>query len=868
MPAEIPSTQKNYFLAQVSNLEGDLNRLDKIFQCGKLPYITSQILQDRYSARSQAIKDQLGEVMADFLPGKNARAWEALVRLQLGSQDLMSEALEFFGGLSFRKSGLDQNICQMAEDWIKGFAQLAGVNWSPVVYIGLAGVEDRDEQQVIAKGPQDELVCLPFPRWDFWYLSVGLHDLGYHIAKYHPSTALTQFIDQELARIREIWSHGDLDLGENLPWLPEIIDSYRIRQQVNHLNALSTGSREEFDRRVDRQRIHFWHLFADAFGAYFGGPAYAYALLFLILDPSDPIREGRDPGKGGRAANPYTPSSARRMATVLEVLAAMNESTKIDQDHPGYFRYDIDRLLGIWEQALLVFDQLELFQKTQRASSGWSKGLIQALYHQFPGQARQSAELWDLAITGTAPAVLAADSGKTVEHDARLVVLAAWWCRARYPDRMRQLTENGWKLLAGEKPIHPLADSAQIRPVDGKLWFDSYMDDYRADIQRLASLFRSNEIGEQDRNAVAGRVFRLLSEHDYEIAGLRKLTSGKFISGQSIDRVLLQTRGELAHIVRGEALDFLGGIILREENLDEGICALADDLMRDYARMAGINWGARVIPGKHPLFKQALDLVHLRFPDWDLWNLPLMAHEFGHIIATSFPEFDTFFDQQLHGHAAAAQFQPEDDPAGNQRRARHFHEFFGDAFAVYCQGPAFACAAILLNFNPHEAQRLRGDHPTYAERVVVIEEILKRMNLAARIDPDDPGPYAWIVEILREWMQFEPSQDPQEISQHKLRELVARTHADQIYKFLRKYFRLGNEYRAGSWHRSREIGKQLLEGHAQLASESLRDLLNIAWYCRLVRPEAAGQIHAKVVEACQKSKTIGGPHGGRQSRRN
>jgi hypothetical protein len=292
--------------------------------------------------------------------------------------------------------------------------------------------------------------------------------------------------------------------------------------------------------------------------------------------------------------------------------------------------------------------------------------------------------------------------------------------------------------------------------------------------------------------------------------------------------------------------------------MNQGICTLAETLLHDYARLTGVNWTSRVILGKNPLFSQVTDLIHLRFPDWDIWNLPLMAHEFGHVTAFATPAFLELLAQEsasaIQGHPETSVWDEKQTQTYIEQRGRHFHEFFADAFAIYCQGPAFAYDVLLLNLNPAEAYLPRGDHPSHAERVEVIVAVLELMNRQEKRDDYEPGPYAPVIGRLKEWWTEaleEAGAMPDEVFQfHKIK---AKTLAEKIYNLLERNYRLEAQYQAEDWKRATETAQHLLTADPDLSSESLRDLLNIAWACRVRYPDRAPDIAKRIQQALTQS---------------
>src|SRR5262249_54445366 len=134
------------------------------------------------------------------------------------------------------------------------------------------------------------------------------------------------------------------------------------------------------------------------------------------------------------------------------------------------------------------------------------------------------------------------------------------------------------------------------------------------------------------------------------------------------------------------------------------------------------------------------DVIRVRFPDWSLWGVPLLAHEFGHVVALATPEFQEYKEQVA---LAATSIDGHYDGG-----LRHLDEFFAAIFALYTFGPAFACSAVLMQLSPAEAYLPRGSHPTHQERAEVILETLRTMNDPARGHLGREGVYQEVLQAL------------------------------------------------------------------------------------------------------------------------
>ncbi|GAA1965025.1 hypothetical protein [Amycolatopsis minnesotensis] len=134
-------------------------------------------------------------------------------------------------------------------------------------------------------------------------------------------------------------------------------------------------------------------------------------------------------------------------------------------------------------------------------------------------------------------------------------------------------------------------------------------------------------------------------------------------------------------------VDFLGGLTLRDNALDDEVCAITDSLLREIPG----NPKLLALPARRPTLSSAFtELVKLGFPDWTIWNIPLVGAEIGKSYVERYGIGDRFAG--LLGENA------EDAPV-----------LFADAYAAYTIGPAYGCATTLLKFQPdHEAEHYRA----------------------------------------------------------------------------------------------------------------------------------------------------------------
>ena len=224
------------------------------------PAISAQMRQRaRASFRSEIKTQRLAwQALQQTLNQNNAPlppCWEQLRQLRAACQFLFREFSAFWHGALSRNAGIDNHLCHIADVLLDELSQRCGLTWNRFTILADA------EQFFDLAG----IIRLPFPETTFWTLPIAAHEFGHFVAKElqgrsggRRSYPIEEFIQQE---------------AQANPKL------------IAHLNDL----------------------FADLFATYSLGPAYAYTMLLLRLDPGKPDSFNH-------------PSSARRAYVILKTL--------------------------------------------------------------------------------------------------------------------------------------------------------------------------------------------------------------------------------------------------------------------------------------------------------------------------------------------------------------------------------------------------------------------------------------------------------------------------------------------------------------------------------------------------------------------
>jgi hypothetical protein len=257
-----------------------------------------------------------------------------------------------------------------------------------------------------------------------------------------------------------------------------------------------------------------------------------------------------------------------------------------------------------------------------------------------------------------------------------------------------------------------------------------------------------------------------------------------------------------------ELLAVIGGVYLKESGHDslaeraapglsfsEVARGLLDDLSRRTEKLPGLT----LIVGEERQAPVGANIIRLRYPGCELWNLPFTAHEFGYLIGQGQapPPFDEM-KRRVRQHVDPREHpdggRPDDArcylpavqdlwnrhyevdredkaPAPSeheQRRLRsltelqvaHLCRLFADAFATFFVGPAYVRALLYLHLRPDES--LHEDSatmPAFTRRFVFAHETLLWMNkhreLAGLVVPEVLEPFAREVDpvsgLQHEW---------------------------------------------------------------------------------------------------------------------
>ncbi|MFE2413907.1 hypothetical protein ACFXDE_36810 [Kitasatospora sp. NPDC059408] len=281
-----------------------------------------------------------------------------------------------------------------------------------------------------------------------------------------------------------------------------------------------------------------------------------------------------------------------------------------------------------------------------------------------------------------------------------------------------------------------------------------------------------------------------------------------------------------------ECLELLGGLVFRDRRLDGDICHLADALMREQAAHVG-KAPAIAIPSHDAAVTAApRRIAHVRFPEWDVWTLPLVAHEYGRLAITESKTIKTFMEE-LEANAV------RELGVGRPEVEQRVRLLLADAFGAFTTGPAYACALMLLRLDLISA--------TPASRALVDQRVRMVCGMVdAADDAVDHRIQNGIHGTLATWWKEAINSLPPPLPGPGGPLDGLTIDPGSVYKQFSQYSWPYVGYDQENWLRAQEWGtawlKQLELNNDPVKpkiveTDKLRDVLNASWYVRMRRPE-------------------------------
>jgi hypothetical protein len=370
-----------------------------------------------------------------------------------------------------------------------------------------------------------------------------------------------------------------------------------------------------------------------------------------------------------------------------------------------------------------------------------------------------------------------------------------------------------------------------------------------------------------------------------------------------------------------ECLALLGGLALRDRITDEFVCRFADELIRECAEFVGKPRSFAIPAYEDTLSSTLRRVARVGFPDWHLWTLPLVAHEYSEVVlretslrrlveelasadiqplvqkllgalneAISNINNDAVRDMtrellaqaidpelelgKLEGLASNLLILNEAAVAGLTNASvdsirdaledaiGRVQVLVADAFATFTTGPAYACAALFLRLNPISPRR--AGRPADTERAETILATLRAMN-----DGAAPPPFVQVTDVLDEsWHLLLASTGgtgdglggtPIGIDTARvLPRIKGRILKPEDAAYTSENW-LNARGLGETWWNS--IGNTTLEPAPDTPPQTLRDILNAAWWSRVLimqnsAPDVVEKYILRITDVARKSCEI------------
>jgi hypothetical protein len=309
-----------------------------------------------------------------------------------------------------------------------------------------------------------------------------------------------------------------------------------------------------------------------------------------------------------------------------------------------------------------------------------------------------------------------------------------------------------------------------------------------------------------------------------------------------------------------ECLTFIQAARSRGPDVSPDLSEITDLLFEELAgKMNSTAWRSYSTFSAEDSFDLNTNIVRLRYPLCDIWDLPVTVHEFGHFISprlggATTPGGSTPVFQQYKKEFLERERQQEPQNGANARLGlnvidwmTYLDEMFADAFATYALGPAFACTCIALRFDPLNAQvEADGRHPSYSARAYNIFQMLQRMDkeLAQQGQMKDA-----IRALAQHWRGLCESAKTACLPDDENRKWIE-AQVSNIYEMLRSS---EPALRFTAWDAATQTQAWLLNPEVQREGEvSIAQLLNTAWILRMIPGCDPQQLNKNFMALCHR----------------
>lgn len=156
----------------------------------------------------------------------------------------------------------------------------------------------------------------------------------------------------------------------------------------------------------------------------------------------------------------------------------------------------------------------------------------------------------------------------------------------------------------------------------------------KAGLQRVYDMVSHGMLAPENR-PVYGKFYSAINPRQHRLVELEKrIDQGSL---EEIWQEFAMIKDE-AQRVFDQCLEFFGGLAVRKWDLGKAgeWCELAERLVSHYVQKTGAPPHSIMIVGEErPIdaVARTTQIIRIRFPEWDIWSLPLTIHELGQLVA-------------------------------------------------------------------------------------------------------------------------------------------------------------------------------------------------------------------------------------------
>lgn len=291
-----------------------------------------------------------------------------------------------------------------------------------------------------------------------------------------------------------------------------------------------------------------------------------------------------------------------------------------------------------------------------------------------------------------------------------------------------------------------------------------------------------------------------------------------------------------------EHIEAVAGLVLRDENFDEGLSILADRLTDACGRAAPfLTANTLNILGRDQIpNKEVHYALYFRFPAWSIWALPFVAHEFWHAARKKVDEnMEPLITKLTDLRCAWAEPAVQDSLA--------------DVFATFVMGPSYPFACILLSLNPASAE-----HRARAEAIFAALEWLKNSEGTAA----SASYYGFAGELRSCWNEVSDSPASEALVAMPVAFDIedVRAWATVLAAYLPRAIR----YDMATWtEQGKTLDNLLIDSDEKVDAPALvnnkvdiRHVLHAAWEARWKGPNGAADMAKRAKYVCEQIVSV------------